>query len=310
MRIICGVDVSKAWLDAWIAPDRYRRFANTAEGMVALAGFCREHRAALVVMEASGGVEQEAFLALSRHGLLCAIANPAAVRHFARAMGYLEKTDRIDAAMIAGFAKAKRIEPTPPPSQDQQKLVALATRLRQVSADLGVQKQRLASTRDDRARDSLHEAISFFTRQAKTLAAEIAALVQTDPLWRELDRTLRSVKGVADRTVAVLLADLPEIGTLSNKAVAKITGLAPLANDSGTRQGKRPVRGGRAAVRSILFLVADIARKFDPSLADFRQRLLDQGKPKMVVRIALAHKLLVRLNAKARDARASFANPI
>ena len=244
MRIICGVDVSKAWLDAWIAPDRYRRFANTAEGMVALAGFCREHRAALVVMEASGGVEQEAFLALSRHGLLCAIANPAAVRHFARAMGYLEKTDRIDAAMIAGFAKAKRIEPTPPPSQDQQKLVALATRLRQVSADLGVQKQRLASTRDDGARDSLHEAISFFTRQAKTLAAEIAALVQTDPLWRELDRTLRSVKGVADRTVAVLLADLPEIGTLSNKAVAKITGLAPLANDSGTRQGKRPVRGG------------------------------------------------------------------
>ena len=211
MRIICGVDVSKAWLDAWIAPDHYRRFPNTTEGTAALAGFCGAHRAVLVVMEASGGVEREAFLALWRQGLPCAIVNPAAVRHFARAMGYLEKTDRIDAAMIAGFADTKRIDPTPPPSQDQLKLTALATRLRQVSADLGMQKQRLASTRDQAARDSLREAISFFTRQAKALAAEIAALIQTDPLWRELDRTLRSVKGVADRTVAVLLADLPEI---------------------------------------------------------------------------------------------------
>lgn len=310
MRIICGVDASKAWLDAGIAPDRYQRFANAPEGIAALADFCRAHGAAMVVMEASGGVEQEAFLALWRQGLPCAIVNPAAVRHFAKAMGYLEKTDRIDAAMIAGFAEAKRIEPTPPPSQDQRKLTALATRMRQVSADLSVQKQRLASTRDEAARDSLREAIAFFTRQARILAAEIAALVQTDPLWRELDRTLRSVKGVADRTIAVLLADLPEIGTLSNKAVAKITGLAPIANDSGKRQGKRPVRGGRASVRSILYLVADLARKFDQSLADFRQRLLDQGKPKMVVRVALAHKLLVRLNAKARDARANFASAV
>ena len=302
MRTICGVDASKPWLDAGIA-DRHQRFANAPEGIAALGDFCREHGVAMVVMEASGGVEQEAFLALWRQGLPCAIVNPAEVRHFALAMGYLEKTDRIDAAMIARFAEAKRIEPTPPPSQDQRKLTALATRMRQVSADLSVQKQRLASTSDEAARDSLREAIAFFTRQAKILAAEIAALVQTDPLWRELDRTLRSVKGVADRTVAVLLADLPEIGTLSNKAIAKITGLAPIANDSGKRQGKRPVRGGRASVRSILFLVADLARKFDQSLADFRQRLLDQGKPKMVVRVALAHKLLVRLNAKARDAR-------
>ena len=310
MRIICGVDASKAWLDAGIAPDRHQRFANTPEGIAALADFCRDHGVVLIVMEASGGVEQEAFLTLWRQGLPCAIVNPAAVRYFAMAMGYLEKTDRIDAAMIARFAEAKRIGPTPPPSQDQQRLTALATRMRQVSADLGVQKQRLASTRDEAARDSLREAIAFFSRQAKILAAEIAALVQADPLWRELDRTLRSVKGVADRTVAVLLADLPEIGTLSNKAVAKITGLAPIANDSGKRQGKRPVRGGRASVRSILYLVADLARKFDQSLADFRQRLLDQGKPKMVVRVALAHKLLVRLNAKARDARANFASAV
>jgi transposase len=105
-----------------------------------------------------------------------------------------------------------------------------------------------------------------------------------------------------------LLAELPEIGTLSNKAIAKLVGLAPIANDSGQRNGPRPIRGGRASVRSLLFLVADIARKYDPSLATFRDRLLDQGKAKMVVRIALARKLLVRLNAKARETRAQFAH--
>lgn len=116
------------------------------------------------------------------------------------------------------------------------------------------------------------------------------------------------MKGVAGRTVARLMADLPEIGTYSNKAIAKLVGVAPIADDSGKRKGKRPVRGGRAGVRSILFLVAEIASRYDPSLADFRARLVAAGKEKMVVRIALAHKLLVRLNAKARDARAQYAN--
>jgi transposase len=310
MQIICGVDVSRAWLDAFVAPDQYQRFANSPDGVTALAGFCREHDVELVVMEASGGFEQPAFLALWQQGQPCAIANPGSVRHFAKAMGYLEKTDRIDASTIAGYAEAKRLKPTPPPSRDQQKLTALAARLRQVTGDLSVQKQRLHFTRDEQVLVSLREAIAFFTRQAKALAAEIAALVETDPLWTALDRTFRSVKCVADRTVAVILADLPEIGTVSNKAIAKLVGLAPIANDSGKRTGKRPIRGGRDTVRTILFLVADLARRYDPSLADFRKRLLDQGKPKMVVRIALARKLLVRLNAKARETRMQIAHDL
>lgn len=308
MRIICGVDVSKAWLDAWVAPDQYQRFANTPDGVTALAGFCRDHAVELLAMEASGGFEQAAYLALWQQGQPCAIVNPAAVRHFAKAMGYLEKTDRIDARVIARFAEAKRLAPMPPPSCDQQKLTALAARLRQVTADLSVQKQRVHFTRDGQALASLREAIAFFTRQAKALVTEIAALIDVDPLWTALDRSIRSIKGLANRTVAIVLADLPEIGTISNKAIAKLVGLAPIANDSGKHQGPRSIRGGRASVRTILFLVADIARKFDPTLADFRQRLLDQGKPKMVVRIALARKLLVRLNAKARETRQQLAN--
>jgi transposase len=308
MKIICGVDVSKAWLDAWIEPAGHRRFANTAEGVAELGTWCRAQDAGLVVMEASGGIEQGAFLALWQLGQPCALANARSVRQFAEAMGYLEKTDRIDAMMIARFAQAKRMVATPPPSADQQRLAALAARLRQVTTDLGVQKQRLHSARDPLAHASLKEAIAFFTAQANALAAAIASLIDIDPLWTALDRSFRSIKGVADRTVGYLLAELPEIGTLSNRAIAKLAGLAPLPDDSGKRQGQRSIRGGRAGVRSILYLVADVARKYDPSLADFRERLLAKGLSKMQVRIALARKLLVRLNAKARDVRAELAH--
>lgn len=306
MHIICGVDIAKDWLDAFAGPNHYRRFANDPEGIAALAGFCREHTVALAAMEASGGYERLPFALLWEHGVACALVNPRSVRDFARAMGYLEKTDRIDARMIAGFAAAKAIQPTPPPSARQRELSARSARLRQVTGDLVVQKQRLHTARDAVAREGLAELIAVLKRQIKRLAGDIAELIAADPLWRELDAAFRSVKGVADRTVATLLADLAEIGTLSDKQIAKLAGLAPLADDSGKRHGQRRTRGGRASVRGLLFLVADIARKYDPTLADFRQRLLDQGKPKMVVRIALARKLLVRLNAKARDTRRNF----
>lgn len=308
MQNLCGVDISKDWLDSFIAPDHFERFENNEEGIVQLAAFVRQHGADMVVMESSGGIERVAFYQLWAYGIACAIINPRSVRDFAKAMGYLEKTDRIDAKVIAHFAATKGIIPTPAPSQNQQRLSALSARMRQVVSDLTVQKQRLHTAHDEMARDGVLELISILKRQSKTLSAAIAELINADPLWAQLNATLRSVKGVADRTVATLMADLPELGTLSNKAIAKLAGLAPLANDSGTRQGIRRTRGGRASVRTILFLVADIARKYDQSLAEFRQRLIDKGKPKMVIRIALAHKLLIRLNAKARDTRQIFAN--
>jgi transposase len=306
MRIFCGVDTSKNWLDAFVS-EVHRRFPNSEQGCLALAEFCRERAVELVVMETSGGLEQPAFLRLWKLGQPTALANARSVRRFAEAMGALEKTDRIDAEMIARFAEAKKMVPAPPPSADQQRLAALATRLRQVTQSLGDEKRRLFSTDDEMARQSINETIRFFVSQAKALADQIAAMVKADPLWSALESTIRSVKGAADRTVAYLLADLPELGTLSNRAIAKLAGLAPLPDDSGKRQGKRSIRGGRAHIRSLLFLIADVVRKFDPSLSDFRQRLLAKGLSKMQVRVALARKLLVRLNAKVRDARAAFA---
>ena len=160
---------------------------------------------------------------------------------------------------------------------------------------------------DPRLQSSFQELLSLIARQIDALAQDIAALIAADPLWLQLDRVFRSIKGVADRTVARLMADLPEIGTLSAKAISKLTGLAPLAQDSGCHRGKRAVRGGRASVREILFVVASVVGRYEQDFIAFRQRLLAAGKPPKVIRIALAHKLLVRLNAKAREVRAHLA---
>jgi transposase len=309
-KIICGVDVSKAKLDACVMPgSMFRSFDNNAEGIAELAMFCRAHDVALVVMEATGGLERRAFQQLWGDGLPCAIANARQVRRFAEAMGALEKTDKIDAGMIARYADAKDLRPTPLPSTSQQRLKALVARLRQVTDDLVVQKQRRHSMLETpETLASLDEVIALFKKQTRKLEGEIASMIDDDPLWAHLAEALRAIKGVGDRTVAWLMAELSEIGIYDNKAIAKLVGLAPLADDSGKRTGKRSIRGGRAGIRSILFLVAAIAAKFDKSLAEFRARLVAAGKEKMVIRIALARKLLVRLNAKARDARAAYAH--
>jgi transposase len=310
MKNICGVDISKARLDACIEPGSIRgSFANDAAGIARLEAFCRQHRVELVAMEATGGYERRAFLLLWEQDLPCTVTNARQVRLYAEAMGVLEKTDAIDAHIIARFAQAKNLKPTPLPSSSQQRLKALVARLRQLTDDLTVQKQRRSSLLDNAEMlASIDEVIALLKRQSRTLEGEIGSMINDDPLWTHLSDTFRSIKGIADRTVAWMMADLPEIGTYSNKAIAKLVGVSPIANDSGKRRGKRPIRGGRAGVRSILFLVAAIAARYDKNLGDFRARLVAAGKEKMVIRIALARKLLVRLNAKARDARAQYAN--
>lgn len=308
-QTICGVDVSKSRLDAFVAAGSVAAsFDNDAAGIAALSGFCRMHGVELVVMEATGGYERQAFLLLWESGMAAALVNPLCVRRYAQAMGILEKTDRLDARVIARFALAREVKPSPPPSLAQQRLKALVARLRQVTDDLAVNKQRRAAAHNAEMLASLDAVIALLRRQSRSLEGEIASMIDDDPLWAALANAFRSVKGVAGRTIARLMADLPEIGTFSNKAVSKLAGLAPLADDSGTQSADRHIRGGRASVRSILFLVADIARRYDPSLAAFHQRLTNKGKSKMVVRTALARKLLVRLNAKARDARAAYLN--
>ena len=307
-EIICGVDVSSEALDARIGRDGAEtRIAATPEGVAALAAFCREHRVTLVVMEATGGYEKLVHALLWSHGVPAAIVNPRAVRQFAQAMGFLEKTDRIDAGVIAWYADTKHIVAQEPASDAQQHLKALVTRLRQLTELRTMQSNQRRLVGDPDVNGLFSDMMALIARQTRELETKIAALIDSDPVWQKLDECFRSIKGVADRTVARIMAEMPEIGTLSNKAVSKLAGLAPLAKDSGKSQGKRSTRGGRANLRNILFVIAETVRRHNPDFAAFHKRLTEAGKPKKVIRVALAHKLLVQLNAKARDARKELA---
>ena len=227
----------------------------------------------MAAMEATGGYEQQAFGLLWAHGIPAAIVNPRAVRCFAEGMGYLEKTDSIDTGVIAHFAAVKKVKPCPPASAEQQQLKALVARLRQLTDLQTAQRNQRRLVTEATVLAMFTELLAVVASQIKALEAAIARLIAADPLWQKLDQAFRSIKGVADRTVARLMADMPEIGTLSNKAVSKLAGLAPLARDSGKKQGKRSVRGGRRDVRDILFVVASVVRRCHPDFAAFHQRL-------------------------------------
>jgi transposase len=256
-----------------------------------------------VAMEATGGYERRSYVQLSEHGLGVAIVNPRAVRQFAQSMGAFEKTDAIDAGMIAWYAETKQSQPLSLAPQTQLELRARVTRLRQLTEVRTAQLNQRRLVSIPAIGKGFEQMLSFLDQQIEELEEAIRELIEADPLWRELNRAFRSIKGVADRTVANMMAEMPEIGTLSNKTISKLAGLAPLANDSGNHQGKRSVRGGRGAIRDLLFIVGSVVGRYEPDFIAFQQRLRAAGKPPKVVRIAVAHKLLVRLNAKAREVR-------
>lgn len=307
-NIICGVDTGSQTLDARIGRDgEWRQFARTEAGIAELATFCKDNRVDLVVMEATGGYERLPFGLLWAAAVRCAIVNPRSVRRFAEAMGKLEKTDRIDCGVIAWYAETKRIQASPPASATQQRLTALVLRLRQLTDLQTAQKNQRRLVTEPEVQDTFTAVLQMIAQQMRALQVKIAALIDADPLWAAFNEVFREIKGVAGRTVARLLADLPEVGTLSGKAVAKLNGVAPIARDSGQKNGKRPVRGGRESVRTILYMVAQVVRRHDPDFGAFYETLRAKGKPHKVIRVALARKLLVRLNAKARDVRRALA---
>jgi transposase len=303
-KTICGVDVDSLSLEVRIGPEGpSRTFRNTTKGIAQLAAFCQDHKVELVAMEGSGGYEKQAFAQLWASGFPVAVLNPRSVRRFAQAMGLLEKTDKIDAGVIAWYAGVKGAVAQKPLAPAHEHLKALVTRLRQLTDLQTAQRQQRLLVSDATVRATFSKLLALVAAQIRQLETEITALIAADPLWHKLDQSFRSIKGVADRTVARLMAEMPEIGTLSNKAISKLAGLAPLADDSGKHQGKRRIRGGRSGIRNLLFIIATVVRRYHPDFLAFHQRLCAAGKPKKVILIALAHKLLVRLNAKAREVR-------
>ena len=306
--MICGVDVSSERLDAQVGRQgSARSFTNDPAGISALADFCREHKVHLLAMEASGGYEQLAFGLLWSMGIEVAIVNARSVRRFAQAMHLFEKTDRIDAGVIAWYAETKKVVATAASSVQQHHLRALVTRLRQLTEMRAMERNHRRLVTDTAVLASLHQVLLLLNQQIRELEKQVADLISSDPVWGKLDSSFRSIKGVANRTVARLMAELPEIGVLSNKKISKLVGVAPLADDSGKHKGKRRIHGGRHGVRDILYIIVTCVSRHNKDFSAFKERLTQAGKPKKVIRIALAHKLLIRLNAKARDMRQTLA---
>jgi transposase len=296
-----GLDVAKATLDVAVRPSgEHWQVANDEAGIAELVARLRRLTPVLLVCEATGGFERPAIAALAAAGVPVVVANPRQVRDFAKGTGQLAKTDRLDAAVLALFAE--RVRPTPRPLGDAttQLLDALLTRRRQLLEMLVAEKNRLGFAPRPLHR-GIQQHIRWLERQLDDVTGEVAQVIEASPVWRAKDDLLQSVPGVGPVVSSTLLGELPELGTLSHKQIATLVGVAPLARDSGQLRGKRMVYGGRASVRTALFLAALCGRRWNPQLKVFYERLVGAGKPKKVALIACARKLLTILNAMVRD---------
>lgn len=300
-----GVDVSKATLDVAVRPaDAQRSFPNDEMGIRALITELRALAPTQVVLEATGGYEVPVVSACAAAGLPVIVVNPRAVRAFARATGQLAKTDQLDAAILARFAEQVRPAPRPLADAEQQELEALLTRRRQLIDMLTAEKNRLQQVfvaRGARVRKSLEAHIAYLTKELGRAEKDLGELVRKSPVWREKDDLLQSAPGVGPVLSRTLLASLPELGTLDRKQIAALVGVAPLNRDSGTLRGRRMVHGGRAAVRTALYMGALVATRRNPVIRAFYQRLVAAGKPKKVALTACMRKLLIILNAMVRQ---------
>ncbi len=295
-----GIDVAKARLDIALRPAGPQwAAANNETGIADLVARMQAVQPALVVLEATGGRELAVAAALATAGLPVAVVNPRQVRDFARAIGQLAKTDALDAQVLARFAEVVRPQPRPLPDAQAQEFAALLARRRQLVGMLTAERQRLdTATMAVRAHIARH--IAWLEHELADLDGLLRERVQASPLWRAQEDLLRSVPGIGPTTAFTLLAELPELGRLDRKAIAALVGVAPLSCESGTWRGKRIVWGGRARVRTALYMAALVASRHNPVIAAFYQRLCAAGKPKKLALVACMHKLLTILNAIVR----------
>jgi len=296
-EIFVGIDISKAWLDIAVHERaEVFRTSNDETGIASLVKRLKRLKASLIVLEPTGGFEMLLVAELTHAGLPAAVVNAKRVRDFARATGRLAKTDKLDAKVLAHFAAAVRPPVRALQTEDEEQLTALLTRRRQVLDMLTVEKNRLVTVRA-KMRSDLEAHIHWLSESLKELDQEIEDFIEGTPVWKEKDALLQSVPGVGPVTSATMLGMLPELGLLNRQEIAALVGVAPLNKDSGKKHGKRRVFGGRADVRSILYMAALSAKKFNPVIRIFYERLIKQGKEKKVALTACMRKLLVILNA-------------
>lgn len=292
-----GIDVAKANLDVALSPtDTIFTVANTEEGLRPLVTQLQRVKPTRIVVEATGGYEQLVVRLLVDVGLPIIVVNPRQVRAFAKATGQLAKTDAIDARLLALFAA--RVQPAlrAQPDQATVALAALLARRRQLVAMITDEKHRRSQATPP-IRKTIQAHLTWLERQLAALDTEFTTTIRQSPVWQEHEDLLQSVPGVGPVMSRTLLADLPELGTLSRQQIAALVGIAPFNQDSGTRRGRRTCWGGRASVRTALYMATLVATKCNPVIAAFYQRLLAVGKRKKVALVACMRKLLTILNA-------------
>jgi transposase len=292
-----GIDVSKAQFDVAVRPSGETwTVAHDEAELSGLVARLRTLAPALIVVEATGGWEVALVGALAAALLPVAVVNPRQVRDFARSTGTLAKTDRLDAQSLAHFAEALRPQPRPLPTAQAQELSALLQRRRQLVEMLTAEKNRLPLAAR-RIRPQLQAHIAWLQQQITQFDDDLRELVRSSPLWRDKEDLLRSTPGVGPVLATTLVAALPELGTLTRQQIAALVGVAPLNRDSGTLRGRRTVWGGRAQVRTVLYMSTLVAVRHNPVLAAFYQRLRAAGKAPKVALTACMRKLLTILNA-------------
>jgi len=291
-----GVDISKENLDlAIIDSNQQWRFGNSPAGIKLAIKTIQAVKPALVIFEATGGLEVPFWAALSETGIDAASINPRQIRDFARAKGRLAKTDRIDAQVIAQYGRA--MQPRSQPFPETEGLKEVMARRHQLVEMISAEKSRLKTARKADVKEDIQEHITWMEARLSKVEKELRKAIRASPAWREKDELLQSTPGVGPTLSATLLTQLPELGTLNRHQVAALAGVAPLNRDSGMMRGKRTVWGGRGRVRGALYMRTLVATRYNPLVKAFYQRLCAGGKPKKVALVACMRKLLAILNS-------------
>jgi transposase len=303
-KVHVGIDVSKARLDVAVLPSG-ETFAvtNDEDGIQTLVEKLLQEKAGptLVVLEATGGLQRPLVAALFASRIASAVVNPRQSRDFAKAIGRLAKTDRIDALVLARFAEAVRPEPKAPLETEALEFQAIVARRRQLIQMMTAEKNRLGAATSRKVRSRLEAHIRWLEKELARIDRDLDEAIADSPTFKENETLLRSVPGVGPVLCRTLLAELPELGSLSPRELSALVGVAPINRDSGTLRGRRGVWGGRARVREALYMAALVATRYNPAIKEFYGRLVASGKPKKVALVACMRKLLTILNAMIRE---------
>lgn len=302
MEKFVGIDISKDALEVCIEPGaEILHVAYDAQGIEAICHRLKTESPTLIVVEATGGLEMRLSSELAARGFRIAVINPRQARDFARATGQLAKTDRVDAAVLAAFARAIRPQARPLKDEDTRVLDDLVSRRRQLIAMRVQETLRLGTAMSRPMQKSLNAHIAWLDKRIAEIDTDLTQRLRQSDVWHAKDDLLRGIPGVGCVTTQTLLAKCPELGTLNRREIAALIGVAPLAHDSGKHRGKRFVWGGRADVRAVLYMATVSAIRCNAAIKAFADRLKQAGKPTKVVIVACMRKLLTIMNAMLKN---------